>query len=109
MVDDDGKITVAPEALAATEDRPIAIPVPMETGALSTPVDAKQSLTPRTLNRTTPLRQRFQQLSIASSPYLSPFRASLQKLKGISGSQQQSSIHLDSDSDDSNNSSTVGY
>ena len=98
---------MAPEALAATEERPLAVPAPIEAAALSTPIDLKHPLTPRTFNQTTPLRQRFQQLSIASSPYLSPFRASLQKLKCDAGSQQQAPILSDSESDDSNDSATV--
>lgn len=103
MIDDDGRITVAPEALA--------VPLQLDVTAPSTPVDLKPSATPCTFRQTTPLRHRFQHLSIGSSPFLSPFRASLQKLKEMAKaplSQPQASILTDTTSDDSTESVAVG-
>ncbi|KAL5108600.1 Anaphase-promoting complex subunit 1 [Taenia crassiceps] len=99
LIDDDGRITVAPEALAVPLQSDVAVP--------STPVDLKPSVTPCTFRQTTPLRHRFQHLSIGSSPFLSPFRASLQKLKEMAKaplSQPQPSILTDTASDDSSES-----
>eukprot|EP00108_Taenia_solium_P003794 TsM_000254400 transcript=TsM_000254400 gene=TsM_000254400 len=99
LIDDDGRITVAPEALAVPPQSDVAV--------LSTPVDLKPSVTPCTFRQTTPLRHRFQHLSIGSSPFLSPFRASLQKLKEMAKaplSQPQASLLTDTTSDDSTDS-----
>lgn len=107
LIDDDGRITVAPEALALTEERPLAAPFYLDATAPSTPVDLKPSVTPCAFHQTTPLRHRFQHLSIGSSPFLSPFRASLQKLKEMAKaplSQPQASIFTDTTSDDSTES-----
>ncbi|VDM16879.1 unnamed protein product [Hydatigera taeniaeformis] len=99
LIDDDGRITVAPESLA--------VPLQLDVAAPSTPADLNPSITSCTFRQTTPLRHRFQHLSIGSSPFLSPFRASLQKLKEMARaplSQPRASIFTDSNSDDSSES-----
>ncbi|KAM3176168.1 hypothetical protein ACTXT7_007040 [Hymenolepis weldensis] len=91
LMDEEGRITVAPEALAATYvETYTANP---ETPVVSTPIDVKNSINP-----ITPSWRRFQHLSVASSPFLSPFRASLQKLKELaksSATRRRNSFLLD--------------
>ncbi|VDO07759.1 unnamed protein product, partial [Rodentolepis nana] len=79
LMDEEGRITVAPDALATTYVE--ASTVNPKTPVVSTPVDGKNSI-----NQITPNRCRFQHLSVASSPFLSPFRASLEKLKELAKS-----------------------
>nr|CDS30613.1 anaphase promoting complex subunit 1 [Hymenolepis microstoma] len=96
LMDEEGRITVAPEALAATYVETST--VNPKTPVVSTPVDVKNSI-----NQITPNRCRFQHLSVASSPFLSPFRASLEKLKELAKSsavRRRDSFLLDLNDDD---------
>ncbi|VDD78457.1 unnamed protein product [Mesocestoides corti] len=102
LIDEDGRITVAPEALTVVDEQSLTAPLDLGPAVLSTPIDTKGAASSAS-RQATPLQHRFQHLSLVSSPFLSPFRASLQKLKyGTTSSlQPHTSIINDSASDDS--------
>lgn len=82
LKDDDGRICVAPEALSIVEEHSHQNP-DVPSVMLSTPIDPRASaITPSTFRQAgTPLQQRLQNLSITTVSQLSPFRASLFRLK----------------------------
>ncbi len=109
LKDEDGRITVAPEALTVV-DEPAPRLGEMGSLVLSTPIDPKVAGTPSTFRQGTPLQQRLQNLSITTGPQLSPFRASLFKLKrGLNNTVKQmpSIVQEDNDSDETGENNLV--
>ncbi|KAM7533602.1 hypothetical protein Aperf_G00000127576 [Anoplocephala perfoliata] len=110
LIDEEGRITVAPEALVSATTENSAISNNPETPIVSTPVEMKNPVAFDLSHQTPPPRRRFQHLSIASSPYLSPFRASLQKLKDLaklSAFKRRDSVLPDSVSSVDNSESCI--